>query len=154
MQLSTIAVKLAFILWLVSVLQSNESSHVNAESNSPRATVLIFGRTVCSDRQRQFLAIQTQRQSLFKALSKRGFEVNGILATNDCGQIASGTSWEEELRSRYGSAVHSFVLDNCTGFLEDRCLLNVRTPAIVRINSFGVSYFHNFTRLFYCNSCL
>ena len=117
---------------------SNEADSGRREGRS-RVTVILFGQTVCSDLERQFLAIHSQLQSLFKALHLRGFEVRGVLATNDCGRTSQGVSWEHEVRRHYGAALHALALVNCTGFLEQRCLAYVSFI----IQSFNCAVFEN-----------
>jgi hypothetical protein len=64
--------------------------------------------------------------------------VQGVIATNDCGRASHGVSWDHELRRHYGAALQALALDNCTDFLEERCLANVREPPSAFFKTFTI----------------
>jgi hypothetical protein len=85
--------------------------------------VLLFGQTArpsCSNRHRQLHQIvKSQKKHLFEPLTKKGYRINALMATNDCGK-----GWDRSLRDAYGSVLTDLVLDNCKTQKDHRCLMN------------------------------
>ena len=110
----------------------DHSSAISDEGHKARVTILMHGQTArphCSNKPRQWDAIQSQHTSLFGPLKNRGFEVNLLLATNCCSASESTggggvMSWESQLRKHYGPILTDLLLDNCDGARDKRCLIH------------------------------
>jgi hypothetical protein len=111
---------------------TNDEGSFSLPGHRARVTILMHGQTArphCSNRPRQWDAIQSQHKSLFDPLKGRGFEVNLLLATNRCSASeATGgggvMSWESQLRKHYGPILTDLLLDNCDGARDNRCLIH------------------------------
>jgi len=121
----------------LSLTRSDDAKTPFRERASPssarkaRVTILMQGqmaRPHCYGKARQWDAIKSQHNSLFKPLKNRGFDVNLLLATNRCDNDKSKSgkepSWESLIRTHYSPVLKGLYLDNCNYEVNNRCLMH------------------------------
>ena len=88
-----------------------------------------MARPHCSNKARQWDAVKSQHNSLFKPLKNRGFDVDLLLATNRCdcsvkSKCGKEPSWESLIRTHYSPVLKGLYLDNCNSEVDKRCLMH------------------------------
>ena len=98
---------------------------------SSRLTIIMWGQSArpnCAGKRTQLKAFFTQRSYLISPLQEAGFNVQVIIATNDCpdNPTLKRRSWRNVVIAAFrGSSVLNVTLDDCENSPNKRCLAKV-----------------------------